>query len=211
MQTDTHLQSILYIKEKFDALSFCLNEKALRLWCATEAKNYNKQFGRGGVMIVHQATDVSRPTIYAGLRELENKKKKLSARVRNTGGGRKSLIKKHPNLLVDLENLVEPLSRGDPESPLRWTCKSVRNLAEELNKQGYSISFRTICDCLSTLEYSLQSNRKTKEGINHPDRNEQFHYINDLVKKFQKKRFPVISVDTKKKENIGEQIGRAHV
>lgn len=204
MQTDTHLQSILSIKEKFDALSFCLNEKALRIWCATEAKNYDKQFGRGGVMVVHQATDISRPTIYSGLRELKSKKKKPSDRVRNVGGGRKSLINKHPDLLVDLENLVEPLSRGDPESPLRWTCKSVRNLAEELNNQGYSISFRTVCDCLSTLEYSLQSNRKTKEGTNHPDRNEQFLYINSLVKKFQKKNVPVISVDTKKKENIGE-------
>src|SRR4051812_14628189 len=194
MQTDTHLQSILSIKEKFDALSFCLNEKALRLWCATEAKNYNKQFGRGGVMVVHQATDISRPTIYSGLRELKSKKKKSSDRVPNIGGGRKSLVNKHPDLLVDLENLVEPLSRGDPESPLRWTCKSVRNLAEELNNQGYSISFRTVCDCLSTLEYSLQSNRKTKEGTNHPDRNEQFLYINSLVKKFQKKNVPVISV-----------------
>jgi transposase len=204
MQADTHLQLILSIKEKFDALFFCLNERALRLWCATEAKNYDKQFGRGGVMVVHQATAISRPTIYSGLRELKSKRKKTPDRVRNIGGGRKSLIKKNPNLLIDLENLVDPLSRGDPESPLRWTCKSVRNLAEELNNQGYSISFRSVCDCLSTLEYSLQSNRKTKEGSNHPDRNEQFLYINNLVKKFQKKNFPVISVDTKKKENIGE-------
>lgn len=203
MNTDNHLHAILSIKEKFDALSFCLNEKSTRIWCATEAKNYNKQFGRGGVTAVFQATDISRPTIYSGLRELK-KKKNVVDRIRKKGGGRKALIDKHPNLLIDLENLVEPFSRGDPESPLRWTCKSVRNLSEELNNQGYKISFRTVCDCLSTLEYSLQSNKKTKEGLNHPDRNEQFLYINNLVKEFQKKSFPVISVDTKKKENIGE-------
>lgn len=204
MSTDIHLQSILSIKEKFDALSFCLNEKSIRLWCATEARNYNKQFCCGGVMAIHQATEVSRPTIYAGLRELKNKKQELSDRIRKSGGGRKKITEKYPNILVDLENLVEPLSRGDPESPLRWTCRSVRNLRDELAKQGYSISFRTICDCLVDLDYGLQSNRKTKEGAQHPDRNEQFNYINEMVKQFQKKRFAVISVDTKKKENLGE-------
>jgi transposase len=204
MHQEDEFKSLLLIKDKFDSISYYLNEKALRIWCATEAKNYNKIFGSGGVTAVHRATDVSRPTIYAGLNDLKSRKKKNKSTIRKPGGGRKKITSIHPSLLEGLENLVEPLSRGDPMSPLRWTTKSVRNLAEELNEKGYSISFRTICDLLCELEYSLQSNRKTKEGKDHPDRNKQFEYINTLVKKFQKKYFPVISVDTKKKENIGE-------
>lgn len=201
---DANFKSLLLIKDKFDLISSYLNEKALRIWCATEARNYNKIFGSGGVTAVHRATDISRPTIYAGLRELKSKKKVPQHVIRKSGGGRKKITSIAPTILEDLENLVEPLSRGDPESPLRWTIKSVRNLAVELTEKGYSISFRKVCDLLSELEYSLQSNRKTQEGKDHPDRNEQFEYINKLVKKFQKRRFPVISVDTKKKENIGD-------
>lgn len=204
MYQDDELKSLLLIKDKFDSISFYLNEKALRVWCATEVRNYNKVFGSGGVTAVHRATDVTRPTIYAGLRELKSRKKKNKNTIRKSGGGRKKITNIYPSILEDLENLVEPLSRGDPMSPLRWTTKSVRNISEELNKNGYSVSFRTICDLLSELEYSLQSNRKSKEGKDHPDRNKQFEYINKLVKMFQRKYFPVISVDTKKKENIGE-------
>jgi Rhodopirellula transposase DDE domain len=201
---DATLQKILLIKDKFDSISPYLNERALRIWCATEVRNHNKIFGKGGNTIVHRATGVSYPTIRAGLQEITSKKKLSKDRIRNPGGGRKKIKEKYPDLLEDLESLVEPLSRGDPESPLRWTCKSVRNLAEELNRKGYSLSFRTICDLLAELDYSLQSNKKTKEGMSHPDRDKQFKYINKSIKIFQKNNLPAISVDTKKKENIGE-------
>lgn len=198
------LDILLLIKEKFEQISEYLNERSLRIWCATEVENYNKIFGKCGITIVHQATGVSRPTIRAGLTELKDQDKLDTHCVRRPGAGRKKIIEKYPKILRDLESLVEPFSRGDPESPLRWTCKSVRNLANELNKKGYRLGFRTVCDLLSLLEYSLQSNKKTKEGMNHPDRDRQFHYINKRVKRFQKDCHPVISVDTKKKENIGE-------
>lgn len=198
------LQRILLVKDKYDSIASYLNERALRIWCATEVKNHNKEFGRGGSTVVHRATGVSYPTIRAGLHELTEKKKLDSTKIRRPGGGRKKIKDENPDLLFDLESLVEPFSRGDPESPLRWTCKSVRNLANELMIKGYSLSFRTVCNLLEELEYSLQSNKKSKEGMNHPDRNDQFNFINRTVKKFQKKISPVISVDTKKKENIGE-------
>lgn len=201
---DASLTMLLLIKEKFDSICIYLTERTLRIWCATEAKNYNKIFGHGGITAVQRATGVSRPTIHSGLQELVSKKKLDKARIRTPGGGRKKLTEKYPDLLKAVESLVEPLSRGDPESPLRWTCKSVRNITNELNKKGYQLSFRSICDLLSELNYSLQSNKKTREGANHPDRNKQFHYINKMVKEFQKNFWPAISVDTKKKENIGE-------
>lgn len=201
---DASLSTLIRIKKKYDDISVYLNERSLRIWCATEVKNYNEIFGNGGITVVHRATGISRPTIYSGMSELKNKKRLEPSRIRNTGGGRKKLTKKYPDLLRKVELLVEPLSRGDPESSLRWTCKSVRNITDELNIKGYALSFRTVCDLLEELDYSLQSNKKTKEGMSHPDRNEQFHYINKAVKKFQKNLFPVISVDTKKKENLGE-------
>jgi transposase len=201
---DTSLKRILLIKDKFDMISSYLNERTLRIWCATEVRNYNKLFGSGGSTVVHRATGISYPTIRAGIQELTEKKKLDKNRIRKVGGGRKKLREKYPDLLNDLELLVEPLSRGDPESPLRWTCKSVRNLATELNSKGYKVSFKKVCDLLNDLGYSLQSNQKTKEGQKHPDRDKQFKYINKAVKIFQKKGLPVISVDTKKKENIGE-------
>lgn len=201
---DTSFHRILLIKEKFDSISSYLNERALRIWCATEVKNHNKEFGRGGSTAVHRATGISYPTIRSGLCELADKKKLDKNKIRRPGGGRKKITDKYPDLLHDLESLVEPLSRGDPESPLRWTCKSVRNLSEELHNKGYSLSFRTVCDLLAELDYSLQSNKKTNEGMSHPDRDRQFRYINKVVKLFQKSNLPTISVDTKKKENIGE-------
>lgn len=193
------VEVIAGIKQKFENISFYLNERTRRIWAATEAKSY----GWGGITLVSQATGIPRRTIRKGLSELADPRRLDQARIRHAGGGRKKLTATYPTLLVDVEALVEPLSRGDPESPLRWTCKSTYNLAEELQRQGKQISQRTVCDLLSDLGYSLQANRKTKEGTAHPDRNAQFEYINQKVIAFQKRQDPVISVDTKKKEPIG--------
>lgn len=196
-------KTIRAIKEEFDDICYALDERRKRLWCAAKARAYNRTNGKGGVMLVHQATKISRPTIYAGLKELESEKKLDQKQMRQSGGGRPKITDKSPKILVELEKLIEPLTRGDPESPLRWTCKSTYKLAEELVSKGYQISQRKVCDLLSELGYSLQANRKTEEGGNHPDRNAQFEYINNLVEKFQDLELPTISVDTKKKENIG--------
>lgn len=197
------LPIVALIRQKFDALSPCLTERSIRIWCATEALAYNDIYGRGGVVVVHNATGISRPTIYVGIKELAENNSLDKNKVRKKGGGRKKVKFAQPEVLLKLEQLVEPTSRGDPESSLRWTCKSVRNLADELEKVGFKISFRTVCDLLVELEYSLQSNRKTKEGNSHVDRDAQFNYINEKVSIFQAQNYPVISVDTKKKENIG--------
>ena len=191
------------IEQEFEDISYSLDERRKRLWCAARAKAHNRIYGRGGVTIVHKATKISRPTIYAGLSELENAEKLPKQRVRKKGAGREKITEKNPHILKDLENLIEPLTRGDPESPLLWTCKSTYNLCQQLVSQGYQISQRTVCDLLSQLGYSLQSNRKTQEGGIHPDRNAQFEYINEMIKQFQSQGFPAISVDTKKKENVG--------
>lgn len=191
------------IKIEFDDISYSLDERRLRLWCAAKARAYNRIYGKGGVTIVHTATNISRPTIYVGLKEIESETKPDRKCIRKTGGGRRKITEKYPDLLKDLENLLEPLTRGEPESPLRWTCKSTYSLCNELVSHGYEISQRKICDLLSELGYSLQSNRKTEEGGEHEDRNAQFEYINEKVKQFHKVGFPAVSVDTKKKENIG--------
>lgn len=190
--------AIQNVKLKFKQLSFCLNEKSKRLWAATEANS----IGRGGINIVHKATDIDFKTIRKGINELANKIK--DDRIRKMGGGRKKLKNTQENLLKDLEKLIDPVTRGDPESSLLWTCKSTYKLSDELIAQGYNISQKTVYSLLVDLDYSLQSNRKRREGTNHPDRNEQFEYIYKKVKEFQKKGNPTISVDTKKKENIGE-------
>lgn len=187
------------IETKYEQISFCLNERTRRIWAATEAKS----FGWGGVSAVNKATGIDHKTIRKGLEELENSQKLSRERIRNIGAGRKKLIESNVDLLRDLELLIEPVSRGDPESPLRWTCKSTYKLAQALKKQGYNICQKSVYGLLRYLNYSLQSNRKTKEGASHPDRDKQFEYINDEVKFFQKKNCPTISVDTKKKENIG--------
>ncbi len=194
---------IKIIKEEFDDISYCLDERRIRLWCAAKARAYDRIHGRGGVMAVYKATCVSRPRIYAGLKEIESADKLDKNCIRRTGGGRKKVTQNQPNLLEDLENLVEPLTRGDPESALRWTCKSTYKLRDELVLKGYKISQPKVGELLSELGYSLQSNRKTEEGGNHPDRNAQFENINGEVKSFQERGLPAISVDTKKKENIG--------
>lgn len=188
------------IQEKYDKISFCLNERSRRIWAAVEADSY----GRGGITTVSNATGISRTTIKQGLLELNDGDKLERGRIRKQGGGRKKITVNNPNIIKELEALVESGTRGDPESPLLWTSKSTYKLANELTKNGSKTSQRTVCDLLrNELEYSLQANSKTKEGGDHPDRDSQFEYINEKAKQFQKNNNPVISVDTKKKENIG--------
>ncbi len=191
------------IRQKYRVLSVEMDERRRRQWAAAEAHD----LGFGGVSIVARATGLSRPTVMAGLRELELPAKErllASTRVRRPGGGRRLLTETDPNLLAALEALLEPATRGDPESPLRWTCKSTARLAEELTKQEHPVTDRTVAKLLKEAGYSLQANRKTREGGSHPDRNAQFEYLNSCVKRFLKRGEPAISVDTKKKELVGD-------
>ena len=182
-----------------------MNERQRRVLVAAEAKDY----GRGGVQAVALITGMSRQTIYHGLDDLGDHTD--LHRVRKAGGGRKKLVEKNSGLIDLLEELVEPSTRGDPESSLRWTCKSVRKLAENMSEKGHSIGRQTVANILHELDYSLQANRKTSEGKkDHPDRDEQFHYINKLAKSFLRKELPVISVDTKKKELVGKYKNAGH-
>lgn len=191
------------IRRKFRLVAVELDERRRRQWAAVEAR----EIGWGGISLVARATGLSRPTIMAGLSELElsSKSRTLAAvRVRRPGGGRRLLTQSDPGLLQALERLIEPATRGDPMSPLRWTCKSTAKLAEELTRQNHSVTDRTVAMLLKQSGYSLQANRKTREGSSHPDRNAQFEYINRQVSAFQRRGQPVISVDTKKKELVGE-------
>lgn len=200
MQQDERIE---IIQEKFAALDLVLDERSRRRWAATEAK----AIGYGGQSIVAKATGMSRTTIHIAVKELEqesNARIEASKRVRFPGGGRKPLTEHDPTLLADLEGLVEPTSRGDPESPLRWTCKSTRQLTAALQKQGHKIGRQKVADLLADLGYSLQGARKSKEGAIHPDRDAQFKYINAQVAVFQQRGQPVVSVDTKKKELVGD-------
>jgi DNA-binding phage protein len=190
------------ISEKYATLEPVLDERARRLWAATEAR----AIGRGGISRVAAATGLSRITIRAGLNELLSPvvdKPEIAGRVRRPGGGRKHLTEHDPQLLRALEDLVDPVTRGDPMSPLRWTCKSAEKLAAALRASGHPASERSISRLLHALGYSLQSNRKTIEGGDHPDRDAQFRYINRRAKAFQRRGQPVVSVDTKKKELVG--------
>lgn len=201
MQDATRIERI---GAKFRSLDAVLDERARRQWAAAEAREY----GYGGVTAVSVATGLARNTIAAGLRELEYREghpdEPVSARLRRGGAGRKRLTEADPDLVAALEALVEPLTRGDPESPLRWTCKSTRRLATELSGRGHRVGYRTVAWLLHEAGYSLQANRKTREGNQHPDRNAQFAFINAQATRFQKRRQPVISVDTKKKELVGD-------
>lgn len=191
------------IRRKYRALRPEMDERMRRQWAATEAR----ELGWGGISLVASAAGLSRPTIIAGMKELKLPSKKRAAaaqRVRRPGGGRKRLLDVDPELASALEALIEPLTRGDPESPLRWTCKSTRRLAEELTGQNHPVSDRTVATLLKECGYSLQANRKTREGKSHPDRNGQFEYINGYVLRFQRRGHPAISVDTKKKELVGD-------
>jgi hypothetical protein len=187
------------IKSKYNLIKRRLDEKTRRLWAAIEAKS----IGRGGITLVSNATGLSRTTITTAIKELDEAEESVD-KIRRPGGGRRCLTEKEPALLEDLEKLLEPVTRGDPESPLRWTCKSTRKLAAELEKQGYRISARKVSQLLRQMNYSLQSNRKTKEITSHPDRNVQFEHIHKMTGLFQSKGQPVISVDAKKRELIGD-------
>jgi hypothetical protein len=187
------------IRQRFERLRPHLNEKTKRLWAGTEAA----VLGRGGISLVCRATGISRFTIRKGKVENSHPETVPRNRIRRPGGGRKRTVDKDQTLKADLECLVEPYTRGDPESPLRWTCKSTRRLAEALRNQHHAVSHSLVSRLLQEMEYSLQSNRKTQEGGQHPDRNKQFRYINTKTKRFLGQNQPVISVDTKKKEHIG--------
>ena len=199
-----HSGTLRQIESKYALLSPLMDERVRRQWAATEAQAY----GWGGVSAVSNATGMSRKTIRKGLAELDARRKNpggpVTSRLRSPGGGRKRLTENDPDLSVALEWLIEPTTRGDPMSPLRWTCKSTQELARALSEQGHALSARTVGRLLNAAGYSLQGNRKTKEGADHPDRNAQFEHINTTVKRFQQRGQPVISVDTKKKELVGE-------
>ena len=186
---------------KFEVLTAVLDERTRRLVAAAEAKS----IGFGGVTLVAQASGLSRGTVTRGIAELQSAPKPARGqRIRRQGAGRKRTVDRDATLKRDLEALVEPVTRGDPESALRWTCKSVRQLASELNRMGHRTSHRMVAELLHQMDYSLQANQKTLEGSSHPDRDAQFHHISDQIREFQADRQPVISVDTKKKELVGD-------
>src|SRR3954451_4157204 len=192
------------VRQKYEAIAPLLHEKAQRRWAACEAR----ALGRGGVSLVAAATGLSRPTIHRGLAELNSNPDAPEdvdsrTRIRRTGGGRHHLTTRDPSLLKDLQDLVDPATRGDPMSPLLWTCKSTRHLAEALGTLGHDVSHQTVARLLTESGYNLQANRKSEEGKNHPDRNAQFEHINRKVRSFQRRGQPVVSVDTKKKELVG--------
>ena len=188
------------IRKRYEALRGVLDERSRRLLVGAESL----ALGRGGISTVSRATGVSRQVIARGRQELSEPAVRPPARVRRPGGGRQRTVTQDPTLERDLERLVEPLTRGDPESPLRWTCKSVRHLAAELQRQGHQTSHRMVAELLHKLGYRLQANRKTKEGTHHPDRNAQFENINRKVKRFWAAQQPAIAVDTKKRELVGK-------
>jgi len=192
---------VAILKEKYQILEKILDEHSRRLWAAAEARS----LPYGGVSVVSKATGLSRTTIHAGMGELEGGEMRPGplGRKRKPGAGRKSITHHEPEILRELDKLVEPATRGDPECPLRWTCKSTRLLAAELQRRGYRIGDRKVADLLHQMRYSLQANAKMLEGKQHPDRNAQFEYINRQTKAFQRRGQPVISIDTKKKELVG--------
>jgi hypothetical protein len=198
------------VRTKYELLRPLMDERMRRQWAATEALTLK----RGGVTVVAKATGLSRTTIGEGMRELRERANlgiedesyywEPPTRVRRSGGGRHSLKADDPTLVRDLEALIEPTTRGDPQSPLRWTCKSTRNLAEALSRHGHRVSYQTVAVLLHDLGYSLQALRKTRPSGSHPDRDAQFRHINRQVIAFQGRGQPVVSVDTKKKELIGD-------
>jgi len=187
------------VRQRFARLAPYLSEQTRRFWAATESLT----IGRGGVALVAAATGIARATILRGQQDLNQPQTLALPHQRRPGGGRKPLRETDPTLLRDLDRLIAPHTRGDPQSPLRWTCKSTYQLAEALQQQGHAVSQRTVYTLLDDLDYSLQVNRKTEEGTDHPDRDAQFEYIYRQVKHFQKEGQPVVSVDAKKKEPIG--------
>jgi hypothetical protein len=190
------------IELKYRSLSALMDERLRRRWAAAEAQAY----GWGGVRAVCRATGLSPNTVRKGMAELQQPQaaEAALARLRRPGAGRKRRTEADPELAASLDKLVDPLSRGEPDSPLRWTCKSTVQLSQELKRQGHVASARTVGRLLHAAGYSLQGNRKVKEGASHPDRNAQFEHINAAVQAMQSCAQPVISVDTKKKELVGE-------
>lgn len=205
MLSNMHALDTSLIKQKYNKLSPLLSEMGRRVWAATEAD----ALGYGGVSTVSRATGLSRTTIKVGLKELSEgsdekaEQTSASSRIRRSGGGRKAITQNDPKVIDDLELLITPYTRGDPMRPLRWTSKSTYKLADELKAKGHEISARSVANLLRSQGYSLQSNRKRYEGNQHPDRDGQFNYINEMTVEFQQRALPVISVDTKKKELIG--------
>src|ERR1035437_1650243 len=188
------------IRDRFRLLEAVLDERSRRLLAAAESKAW----GPGGITAGSLATGVSRQVIRQGLKDLAQPPAHPGGRIRRPGGGRKKAKHKDPALVADWEKLVEPTTRGHPETCLRWTCNSVRKLAEDLNRMGHRVSYPVVAELLHELGYSLQANRKTKEGNSHPDRNAQFEYIDGKVRRYIALHQPVISVDTKKKELVGD-------
>ena len=200
-----HIAAVVeQIRSRYRSLGPVMDERVRRQWAATEAQTY----GWGGLSAVSDATGMSRNTVRKGIAELKLRKKSRKAvvgtRLRKKGGGRKCLTETDTGLLEALRLLVEPATRGDPMSALRWTCKSTARLAEELTRQAHPVGAWTVGGLLRADGFSLQSNRKTREGTKHPDRNAQFEHINTMVKRLQQRGQPVISVDTKKKELVGQ-------
>jgi hypothetical protein len=187
------------IRQRYEELSPVLNEQSLRRFAATEARCY----GHGGVSVVARITGIARSTISRGLKEITEKRPVEAGRLRRRGGGRKSRRAEDSTLLADLRRLVEPATRGDPMGPLRWTSKSLRHLEAALQVMGHTVCPHVIADCLRELGYSLQANSKTREGSGHVDRNAQFQYISEQASSFLAAGEPVVSVDTKKKELVG--------
>jgi hypothetical protein len=198
--------ALAVLREKYSALAPLMDERLHRLWAASEAL----ALGWGGIILVAEATGLSQTTIRSGIAELkapqapEGGRAQEALPIRRPGGGRHPLSQADPTLCRDLKELVDPATRGDPQSPLCWTCKSTRRLAEALAKKGHQVSHQTVERLLRDMGYSLQANRKTREGSSHPDRNAQFEHIARKVRSFQRRGQPVISVDTKKKELVGD-------
>ena len=196
------MDRLFELKRKFRSAWPHLDERTRRIMAASEAMS----LGYGGVSVVGRACGLSRKAIGKGIRELQAKGKPLAGRVRRPGAGRKSITQSDPRLVQTLEALLDEQTRGDPESALRWICKSTRTIAKELGQQKHPVSHMKVAQILHGLDYSLQSNRKTEEGADHPDRDAQFRHINAAVKKCLRQGIPVISVDTKKKELVGNYV-----
>jgi hypothetical protein len=193
------MSTLAELTEKFHSVWPLLDERTRRLMAANEAM----VLGHGGVSLVHRASGLSRKAIQKGIQEIRAGSTPGEGRIRRSGAGRKPITVSNPDLVDALEELIDEQTRGDPESPLRWTCMSTRTIVRELDQQSHSVSHTKVAQMLHDLDYSLQSNRKTEEGQDHPDRDAQFRHISAAVKRYLRQCLPVISVDTKKKELIG--------